>query len=236
MRPLDRLKPERIEALTDLVFGLGLAISAVELTLHPPVYPADVLTNIVEFAISFSVLIWMWVAYSRIVVHLRVESTRMLLLNAALLLVVGIEPYLLHILWIGIFQGAVELVLDLSSVAYAIDLALMVGILGGMSRLVGGDPNLPFRPEERDGFRSAANLRLVVAVLFAVTILPLFWNLSANIGQTTNSAYPILFRARYVAWIVFFLLLAIGPWWTKSTADPTPGDRTPAGAPADSAR
>jgi uncharacterized membrane protein len=235
MRALDRLKPERIEALTDLVFGLGLAISAVQLTLHPPVFPVDVLTNILEFAVSFAVLIWMWVAYSRIVANLRVESSRMLVLNGALLLAVGIEPYLLHILWLGVFQGAEEYVLDLSSIAYAIDLALMVGILGGMMRSISNDGTLPFSPDQRRWFHSFSTLRLVVAGLFAVTILPLFWNLSANVGETTNGAYPIFFRARYIAWVLLFLVLVVGPRLipsppeaTSGAADSTVGSAKPA--------
>jgi uncharacterized membrane protein len=229
---MDRLKSERIEALTDLVFGLGLAISAVELTLYPPIFPVDVLTNILEFAVSFSVLIWMWVSYSRIVSTLRVESSRMLILNCALLLAVGIEPYLLHILWIGVFQGADELVLDLSSVAYAIDLALMVGLLGGMTRQIGNDASLPFDPEQRRWLRSSANLRIAVAVLFLVTILPLFWNISAVVGEATNHAFPLVFRLRYVAWILLFFTVVVGVRSRDASPEPPSGLPAPDAGPS----
>jgi uncharacterized membrane protein len=227
MRALPRLEPERIEALTDLVFGLALGLSAIQLTLHPPASDADVLTNVLEFAVSFSVLIWTWSAYSRLVARLRVESSRMLSLNAGLLLVVGIEPYLLHVLWINILQTVDVDVLRLSSVAYAVDLALMVGILGWMTHCVAADRSLALSRARATALDRLAIYRGVIGVLFGVTVLGVFWDVSVSVGTTTNALYPVVIRARYLAWIALFLLLVF-PFVGRTEegpADPDESDR-----------
>lgn len=166
----------RIESLTDLIFGLALSIGAVSLLSTPPLSPADVMTDLVRFGFSFLILISIWFRYTNIMSVHPVETTATIFLNAVLLFLVSVEPYLLSLLQFGSFEASRAAVLNFASVAYALDLAGLTLIMGLFAhQLTIGERRL-VSPELVGRYRRIRNLEYSVAALFAVTALPPFWS------------------------------------------------------------
>lgn len=124
----------RVEALSDLIFGLALSIGSLVLITHAtPTQAYDVLDSIGEFALGFLVLISVWRPYTEIMAHVEVESTSALDLNIALMLLVALEPYLFNLLWSYPDGSALA---NLSSQLYSLDLAGLMFILSSLLELV----------------------------------------------------------------------------------------------------
>jgi len=105
-----------------------------------------------------------------------VETTATIFLNAVLLFLVSVEPYLLSLLQFGSFEASRAAVLNFASVAYALDLAGLTLIMGLFAhQLTIGERRL-VSPELVGRYRRIRNLEYSVAALFAVTALPPFWS------------------------------------------------------------
>lgn len=166
----------RIESLTDLIFGLALSIGAVSLLSKPPLSPADVMTDLVGFGFSFLILISIWFRYTNIMSVHPVETTATIFLNAVLLFLVSVEPYLLSLLQFGSLEASRAAVLNFASVVYALDLAGLTLIMGLFAhQLTIGERRL-VSPELVGRYRRIRNMQYSAAVLFAVTTLPPFWS------------------------------------------------------------
>lgn len=173
--PQNRQAPiprQRIETLSDLVFGLALSIGALTLIGKAPTTPADIQAEILGFGFSFIILISVWLRYTRIMSMLPMETMATILVNVALLFLVSVEPYLFHLVN---SVGSFSVLFDYVSVVYAIDLACLMGILALFSHLIikeSRSKSAQLMAHER----RARNGFLLSAALFAVSTLPLFFS------------------------------------------------------------
>jgi len=222
---------DRIEALTDAVFGLALTLTAIQLAFTPPTLVYQVLTNILDFAFSFGVLILIWFAYTEIARAIRVEIPVLLTLNLLLLLLVTLEPYLLNILWIGIFEGRDSTILYFSAIAYTLDLAGMFLLLGVLGLRTSREGTARPTPGGRLRLRRQGWVRVAVAGGFLVTLAPVFWTLKFGLpGLTDGLGEPVHFHLAYIAWVALFAAAALGASVGRSAKEE---DRTDRVDPAD---
>ena len=88
----------------------------------------ELLNDIAVFGFSFLILISVWLRYTKIMSVLPLENRWVISLNTALLFTVSIEPFLFNVLQLDNVLSR-----DSSSQVYAIDLGIMMMILGGFS-------------------------------------------------------------------------------------------------------
>src|SRR5208283_2785084 len=79
------------------VFGLAVAIGTLSLITRVPARPFAMLIDVAEFGFSFLILISVWLGYWSIMSVLPLEDNTIVILNVALLFLVGIEPYLFYL-------------------------------------------------------------------------------------------------------------------------------------------
>lgn len=215
MAAFSHIRPSRIEALSDMIFGLALSITAIQLAFAPPNNQVEVVGYIAEFVVSFGLLVWIWMSYTRITERITVEREKLLLLNASLLLLVSLEPYLLFIVWSGIFLGRDATLLDLSSIAWSLDVALMFLILGLMTRQGILHPEHDIPPALSREIQNQIHWRYVSAALIALAILPMLWSWTFTTSQMNDASPPrlIVLHARYFYWVVALGAAAVGAGW-----------------------
>lgn len=160
----------RIETLSDLVFGLALSIGALTLVSKSPATPTDLQSEILSFAFSFLILISVWVAYTRIMSVLPVETGFIVLFNLVLLFLVSIEPYLLSLLASG--SGAL---LEYDSVLYALDLFGLMSIEAFFAHILSIEDRKLVAPSLIHKQKTRRNEFIFSAFLFLFSILPQFW-------------------------------------------------------------
>ncbi len=198
-----------------MIFGLALSITAIQLAFAPPNNPVEVVGYIAEFVVSFGLLVWIWMAYTRITERITVEREKLLLLNASLLLLVSLEPYLLFIVWSGVFLGRDETILNLSSIAWSVDVALMFLVLGLMTRQGILHPEHEIPPAISREVQRLVNWRYVSAGVIALAILPGFWTWAFTTSEINDASPPtfIILHARYVYWVVALAAAALAAAW-----------------------
>jgi uncharacterized membrane protein len=158
----------RIESLSDLVFGLALSIGSLFLVNRVPQTSQDLEVNVLLFGFGFLIVVLTWLGYSRAMAVLPVEAPFALYTNLVLLFVVALEPYLFYVLETGSSAGLA----NSASVAYALDLGGMFLLQGALAQLVvrqQGHPAVVAR------FRRRMKVDVVVAAVFFVSALPVFW-------------------------------------------------------------
>jgi len=161
-----------METLSDLVFGLALSVGALALVAQPPTSVGALYTHLTAFGFSFVILILVWLSYTRIMAVHAAEDRRTIVLNAALLFSVSIEPFLFNLLF-GANQGSVFI--GAVSQAYSLDLGVMIGVLGLFSwdLAIGRRPSLA--PAVQHSLRREAGARWLVAGIYAVSAAPIFF-------------------------------------------------------------
>jgi len=170
----------RIESLTDLIFGLALSIGSLSLLSKPPSSPTDVIRDLVGFGFSFLILMSLWFRYTNIMSMLPVETSRTMFLNAVMLFLVSIEPYLLSLLVFGSFQASGVAVLIFTSEVYALDVAGLNFIMGLFTHQLTIEKRKLIKPELVGQWRRLRNVEYSVAFLFVVSALPPFWSWQIN--------------------------------------------------------
>ncbi|MGO9645611.1 MAG: TMEM175 family protein [Candidatus Bathyarchaeia archaeon] len=168
-----RTKP-RIESLSDLIFGLGLAISTIPLISRIPTRPFAMLIDLLEFGFSFLILISVWLAYTNIMSILPIEDNIIVTLNLALLFLVSIEPYLFY-LNITFDILAHELLLNYASTLYALDMAGLMLILALFTHQLAREEKGLVPKEALTQYKRVRDVLFISGALFAITILPFFW-------------------------------------------------------------
>ncbi|NNN17155.1 MAG: DUF1211 domain-containing protein [Thermoplasmata archaeon] len=223
MAALSHISPSRVEALGDMIFGLALSITAIQLAFAPPNNPVEVVGYIAEFVVSFGLLVWIWTSYTRITERITVEREKLLLLSALLLMLVSLEPYLLFIVWSGVFLGRDQTLLDLSSIAWSLDVALMFLILGLMMRQGILHPAHEVPSALSHEIQNLIHWRYVSAALIALAILPVFWSWTLTTSQLNDASPPklIVLHARYFYWVVALGAAAIGGRWIARRGERT---------------
>jgi hypothetical protein len=187
-----------------MLFGLAVAISAIPLLLRLPIKPFGIVIDIAEFGFSFLILVSVWLGYWTIMSLLPLEDGTIIILNVALLFLVSIEPYLFY-LNITFDLVSHEVLLNLASVLYALDMAGLMLVLALFThRLVGEEKELVPK-KSLSKFRLVRNALFVSAALFAVTILPQFWTV-------TIMNQPL----RFWFWFFPLILSAITPTFERN--------------------
>lgn len=231
MAAISKVTASQLAELSGLVFGLALAISALQLALNPPDQNWDLMSWILEFVVSFTVLIWIWLSLLRVTRNVLVEYEWVLFLNVALLLFVVIEPYPLFLTWAATFDNSRYLsVQDLSATIWAVDLALMFIVLGVMTYLARGDERRVSTPGASRALARLAFWRIGCGFAMALTGLPFFYAWTISTGWTApalEGPYPILIHVRMIAWIPILALAALGSAYYLGQADRA-GDAEPA--------
>ena len=188
-----RPKP-RIESLSDLIFGLALSVGALSLLSKPPSTPAEVTSDILAFAFSFLILIYVWMSYTRVMSVLPLETRRTLVLNVLMLFLVVVEPYLFYLVSLVGHAGE-RGIIDYASVIYALDMGGLMAILGFFNHELSVEER-GFLPQGLlPRYRRARNGLFVSAALFFVTALPQFWYW--QIGDT-----PVRFYMWFVPLVI----------------------------------
>ena len=134
------------------------------------------MADLVGFGFSFLILISIWFRYTDIMSLRPVETSLTLFLNAVLLFLVSVEPYLLSLLTFGSFQLSRVAVLDFVSEAYALDLAGLTLIMGLLAHQLTTEERNLLNREFVATYRRIRNLEYSAAALFALTALPPFWS------------------------------------------------------------
>ena len=174
MSPWARISRSRIESLSDIIFGLALAISTVPLISRTPSRPFGMIIDISEFGFGFLILISVWIGYTNTMSVLPVENSTVVNLNLLLLFLVSIEPYLFYL---NITYDLVshELFLNLASILYALDMTGLMLILGLFSHQLAREEKGLVPKDSMVGFKRVRDALFVSSALFALTVLPIFW-------------------------------------------------------------
>jgi len=171
-----RISRPRIESLSDIIFGLALAISTVPLISRLPAKPFGIVVDISEFGFGFLILISVWMGYTNTMSVLPLENNTVVTLNLLLLFLVSIEPYLFY-LNITYDLASHELFLNLASILYALDMTGLMVILGLFTHQLAREEKGLVPARSIKGFKRVRNTLFVSAALFALTILPIFWSI-----------------------------------------------------------
>ena len=172
----------RLEMFSDLIFGLSLSISAITLIGSPAYSQASIINKIISFIFNFTVLIMIWIRYTGTMAILPIETGQIIFLNLLMLLLVGLEPYLLSII-----QGALFVInptdlnlgmADYASSLYALDIAGLVAIQGFFTHILSREEKGLVPSSLLHKYRIGRNAQLVLAAVFVFSILPQFWTTS----------------------------------------------------------
>jgi uncharacterized membrane protein len=147
-----------------------LSIGALTLVGKPPATSADVSNDVLGFGFSFIILISVWLRYTGIMSILPLQTMTSVRLNIAMLFLVSIEPYLLSLLNSTVLPA----VFDFASVAYAIDLAGIMIILGLFTHMLIREENKLPAVRLISKQKRNRNALLMSAVLFLISTLPQF--------------------------------------------------------------
>jgi uncharacterized membrane protein len=164
----------RIESLSDLIFGLALSIGTISLISSMPKSPAGIIFDVLQFGFSFLILISVWFSYSSIMSVLPVEDIHTMVLNTVMLFLVSVEPYLFYLNSVFDLEQQ-EVMLDAASIAYALDMAGLMAILALFAHELTVEDRKLLPQDILGNYRRVRNTLLLAAVLFAVTLLPVFW-------------------------------------------------------------
>jgi uncharacterized membrane protein len=171
----------RIEFLSDLIFGLALSVGAISLVSSPPTSISAVLGDLAIFGFTFWILITMWLRYTRIMSVLPLESSRTRALNVILLFLVSIEPFLFNLVarppgGVGVTdRWAYE---NATSTIYGLDVAAMFIILASFSLVIADEDRRLIPQELIKEFKREGIVWLVVASIFLISSLPIFFTIS----------------------------------------------------------
>jgi uncharacterized membrane protein len=157
------------------VFGLAIAIGTLSLITRIPSRPFGMIIDVAEFGFSFLILISVWLGYWNIMSALPLEDNTIVILNVALLFLVGIEPYLFY-LNITFDLLSHELLLNYASILYALDMAGLVTIIALFTDQLAREEKGLVPKESLAKYQRVRNTLFISAALFLITVLPIFWN------------------------------------------------------------
>src|SRR5271167_1285864 len=200
--PRARVPKAPIKSLSDLIFGLALSIGTISLIVGVPRTALDVSTDIAQFGFSFLIVIFVWMSYTSIMSVLPLEDETTIILNLLLLFLVSIEPYLF---WLNatyasyVLKGAIGAgLLNIASIFYAIDMAGLMLILALFTHQLTSEERRLLPRELLRKYKFVRNTLLVSAVIFAITILPIFWSVSI---MGTPIRFYVWFLPLTVSWL-----------------------------------
>jgi hypothetical protein len=157
------------------IFGLAIAIGTLSLITRLPTRPFGMVIDVAEFGFSFLILISVWLGYWNIMSLLPLEDNTIVILNVALLFLVGIEPYLFY-LNITFDLIAHELLLNYASILYAFDMTGLVTIIALFTHQLAREERGLVPKESLAKYKRVRNTLFISAALFLITVLPIFWS------------------------------------------------------------
>ncbi len=204
---VERRPRPRIETLADLVFGVSLGIGSIVLIGNAPVSSAEVNGHVAAFIFTFLIIITAWIIYTTDMSVLPVETRVMTFLNVILLLLVALVPYLLNGVELtnsSLSANESSAIRDYLSSLFALDLTGILLILATFAHVISVEEKKLVAPQIVSLFRNGRNRMLVLAGIMAVTILPIFW-------QVTILGVPARLYAWYLPLISYWVGRALRP-------------------------
>jgi uncharacterized membrane protein len=163
-----KMRP-RIQALSDLIFGLALSISALILIAQQPATNEQLFASLGLYSFSFLVLIGIWQSYSSVTSILPSETAGLTDLNVLLLFGVSVEPYLFNELFS--VKGSIS---STVSGVYSIDLAAMFLILAFFNQPLAKEEKKIVSENLLSRYKLARNIYLVNVAILAISTAPIF--------------------------------------------------------------
>ncbi len=197
----------RIETLADLVFGLSLSIGSIALLANPATTSVEINNRIFAVTFTFLILITAWLIYTTYMSVLPTETREITFLNVALLLAVALVPYLLNnvaLVNVSLTAADASALRDYSSTLFALDLSAILVILATFAHVISLEEKMLVAPELAKLFRSGRNRMCFLAVLMAISIAPLFW-------QVTLLSVPLRLYMWYLPLISYWLGRVVRP-------------------------
>jgi len=182
----------RLESLSDLIFGLALSIGALTLIGTAPRNFNSLLLSLAYFAFTFLILISVWRSYTSTMTNLQKVTPQVINLNAVLLFLVSIEPFLFNEF------NSTSIGAQNVSLLYALDLGGLFAIQAFLSNNVLLELNGPC--ELQADFTHTRNFQTIAAAFFFISALPFFWTLAIPLGN--SSTLPV----RFILWIIPLML------------------------------
>ena len=172
MQPEGQRRPRpRIEGLADLIFGLSLSIGSIALLFSQPTSTGDILSHMAAFGFTFLILITAWLIYTTDMSVLPVETKSITFLNVPLLLMVALVPYLLNITELA----GTDSIKDFASSLFGLDLTGILVILALFAHVISLEENRLVDAEHAKLFRSGRNRIAILALIMAISVAPVFW-------------------------------------------------------------
>jgi uncharacterized membrane protein len=188
----------RIQALSDLIFGLALSIGAITLLTEKPSSVNDLAVSLLGFGWAFCILALVWVRYTRVMSVLPVETGRIVGVNMLLLFLVSVEPYLYSLIAVSFVPLPGPLDSGVTTALYAADMGSMFLIIAYFTHELTIEERKLIPKELFKSYRLQRNTTIVSAALFLVSTLPIFWSLTIFGYQVRF----ILWMGTFVVWIV----------------------------------
>jgi uncharacterized membrane protein len=213
----------RIQALSDLIFGLALSIGAISLLGGRPNNLADLLGSLLGFGWAFLILALVWVRYTRIMSVLPIETSAMVTANLFLLFLVSIEPYLYNLITNSFVLPGAQLDSGTTTSLYAVDMSAIFLVMGYFTRELTKEQKKLLPKGLLRSYRLLTYGHLVAAALFLVSILQIFWTFSI-----------LGLQARFILWMGTFFVMVIRRGFekkTKGVRSLSPGNEAQADAP-----
>jgi hypothetical protein len=126
---------------------------------------------------------------------LPLEDATTITLNVILLFFVSIEPYLFYLNAVFDLAGQ-EILLNAASVAYALDMAGLMAILALFTHQLAVEKKGLIHKSLLSNYKRIQISRLIAALLFVLTILPIFWSLRV---QNTPLRFYLWFVSLLIA-------------------------------------
>ena len=180
----------RIQALSDLIFGLALSIGAITLLTQKPSSVTDLAVSLVGFGWAFFILALVWFRYTRVMSVLPVETGRMMGANMLLLFLVSVEPYLYNLIGVSFVSAPGQLDSGITTALYAADMGSMFLIIAYFTHEITIEERRLIPQKLFKSYRLQRNATIAVAALFLVSTLPIFWTLTV-----------FGFQVRFILWI-----------------------------------
>lgn len=166
-------KKKSIESLSGIVFGIALSIGTFSFIISDFKLVAS---NIITFAFSFFVLIYIWMRYTKALEILKVETNLELVLNILMLFLVVIEPYLFNQVQLSAFSAKNLGALSYTSYLFSVDIAGLMFVLAAIYMLALRDYS-DIRKEVRMHYDHVRNSLLIVGGILTISALPFFWDI-----------------------------------------------------------
>ena len=180
------------------MFGLALSIGAITLVENPPKTSLAIYADVGTFALSFYIIISIWLRYTRIMSVLPLERRRTIFANSFLLFCVAIEPFLFNLLQKPIVGVESSSFLATASTLFGLDIGGMFLMLGLFCNEIASKDRKLVTSDLVDTFRIERNAWFLCSAFFFVSAIPIFWSIQIN-GTA----------ARFLIWIVPLALVWI---------------------------